>query len=63
MAQVETIGRFALHVAEAEAAGEAAERWSRRAETLAAWLAAEWRREQAQNESSRELQTPSATGT
>jgi len=42
---VETVGQFAMTVAPAETPCEAAELWARRAELLAQWLAAMWRRE------------------
>jgi hypothetical protein len=43
---VQHVGRFTLSVAPADPTPETAATWSRRAETLAAWLLAEWKREQ-----------------
>ncbi|MCK6486407.1 MAG: hypothetical protein HUU26_00530 [Gemmatimonadaceae bacterium] len=45
---VETVAGMALGIAVAEHSREAAERWARRAELLAGWLFAAWRREQEQ---------------
>ena len=45
--QSEDVGGFAMTVASTEVSDDAAYRWSRRGERLAAWLLAEWRREQA----------------
>jgi len=43
----EVVGKFRFRALPAEEmTAEAQERWSRRAETLAAWLLSEWRREQ-----------------
>jgi len=44
---VEHVGRFTLSVAPADPMPETAATWSGRTEDLAAWLLAEWRREQA----------------
>ena len=44
---VQHVGRFGLSVATADPTPETAATWSRRAEALAAWLLAEWHREQA----------------
>ena len=44
---VQHVGRFTLSVAPADPTPETAATWSRRTELLAAWLLAEWRREQA----------------
>jgi len=44
--EVETVGRFEMTVALAEPAPEVAQRWSSRADALAGWLLAEWRRDQ-----------------
>ncbi|MFO8013923.1 MAG: hypothetical protein R6X20_11540 [Phycisphaerae bacterium] len=46
---VEHVGRFGLSVAKADPTPETAATWSRRAEALAAWLLAEWKREGAGN--------------
>jgi hypothetical protein len=40
---LECVGSFAMRVATGEATPESVERWARRAEALAAWLAAEWK--------------------
>ena len=48
--QVEMVTHMAMAIASAEPSPEAEERWARRAEVLAAWLAAAWRREQDQVE-------------
>ena len=41
----EHVGGFTMIAEVAEPSPEAAARWSRRAETLAAWLLSEWQRE------------------
>jgi len=41
----ERVGRFDMAVACAELSPEAAQRWASRAEILAGWLLAMWRRE------------------
>lgn len=46
--QTKTVARMAMTIISAEPTPEAAARWAHRAETLAAWLATEWRREQEQ---------------
>lgn len=43
--QTERVGQFDLAVVRAEPSPEAAARWARRAEALAAWLLSEWERE------------------
>jgi len=43
---VQHVGRFTLSVAPADPTPETTTKWSRRAEALAAWLLAEWKREQ-----------------
>ena len=48
--QIETVARMAMAIAPAESSPEAAERWARRAEILAQWLLAMWRREQAEGD-------------
>jgi hypothetical protein len=44
----ERVGLFEMTVAITEPSPETAERWSRRAETLAGWLLSEWQRERAE---------------
>ena len=46
--EVETIGQFQMAIEFTEPSPETAERWSRRAETLAGWLLSEWQRERAE---------------
>mgnify|MGYP000346295956 CR=1 FL=1 len=46
----ERVGPFILTLASSEPSPHAAERWGRRAEALASWLAGEWRRAQGQVE-------------
>ena len=46
--EVETIGQFRMVTQFTEPSPEAAARWSRRAETLAAWLLSEWQRDRAE---------------
>jgi hypothetical protein len=41
----ERVGRFDMAVACAELSPEAAERWARRAEVLARWLLAAWKKD------------------
>jgi hypothetical protein len=43
--EVEQVGKFEMTLVCAESSPEAAERWARRAEALAAWLLSEWQRE------------------
>ena len=43
---VERIGPLEMRTEVAEATADAADRWTRRAEAVAAWLVAEWQREQ-----------------
>lgn len=43
--QTERVGQFDLAVVCAKSSPEAAARWARRAEALAAWLLSEWQRE------------------
>jgi len=43
--EVETIGQFRMVTQFTAPSPEAVARWSRRAETLAAWLLSEWQRE------------------
>ena len=47
--EVETIGQFRMVTQFTEPSPEAAARWSRRAETLAAWLQTEWQRERVEH--------------
>lgn len=47
-AKLERVGNIELRVVVGEHTPEFEERWSRRAEVIASWLLAEWRREQAQ---------------
>jgi hypothetical protein len=46
MDATECVGQFDMRVEAAEPASQTLERWNRRAEALAAWLLAEWQREQ-----------------
>lgn len=48
MARPERVGLFEMTVAITGPSAEAAARWSRRAETLAAWLLSEWQRDRAE---------------
>ena len=44
------VGQFAVAIVVAEPSDEVEERWAQRAEALAQWLLAEWRRQQAEPE-------------
>lgn len=44
----ERVGKWEMRVAFAEPSPESEARWARRTEALAAWLFAEWNREQAE---------------
>lgn len=43
---MDRVGGIEMRVALAEPSAESSARWARRAEALAAWLLAEWQREQ-----------------
>lgn len=45
----ERVGNIEMRVAFAEPTPESEARWARRAEALAAWLLAEWQREQSEH--------------
>ena len=47
------IGKFTFEVRAAEPSDDANERWQRRTDALAAWLMAEWEREQRQRAAER----------
>jgi hypothetical protein len=42
------VGKIEMRVAVAEPTPESQQRWSRRSEAIAAWLLAEWKRQQVQ---------------
>jgi len=44
--QTHRVGKIEFHVVAGERTREVEERWSRRSEVIAAWLLAEWEREQ-----------------